>query len=138
MSIMNNIVVFYQLNTIIKDILEHHIVVQAHFRLNFKKGNKKIIEKINPPPPATFTNKAPQSNFLSIVIFNFDNVLFFGIFCCFIGICLLHWVSATKEFLVCHKKGKQTPFWWPTSDSFVALTQCDELNLWKWQKMPKK
>ena len=27
---------------------------------------------------------------------------------------------------------------WPTDGSFVALTQCDELVIRKWQKMPKR
>ena len=41
-----------------------------------------------------------------------------------------HWVG--------HKNGQKTPFLWPTDDSFVALTQCDELVLKKGQKLPKK
>ena len=45
------------------------------------------------------TRPVPQSNFLSAVIFNFYYVFRFGIFCHFVEICLLHWVSATKESL---------------------------------------
>ena len=42
-----------------------------------------------------------------------------------------HWVGL-KTFL------KKTSFLWQTDDSFVALTQCNELVLRKWQKMQKK
>ena len=84
------------------------------------------------------TVKVPQSNFLSTVIFNFDYVFFLGIYCHFIDIGSSHWVSATKETFSWSQKRSKTPFLWPTIDSLVALTQCDELVLRKWQKMPKK
>ena len=84
------------------------------------------------------SKKVPQSNFLSTVIFNFDYVFFFGIYCHFIDIGLSHWVSATKEIFSWSQTRSKTPFLWPTNDSFVALTHCDELVLRKWQKMPEK
>ena len=52
-------------------------------------------------------NNVPKSKFLSTVIFNFDNIFFLGIFCHFIEICSSHRVSATKDSLVGHKKGKK-------------------------------
>ena len=52
-----------------------------------------------------------QSNFLSTVILNFDYVFFFGIYCHFVEICLLHWVSATKESMsMSQKRSKNTFF----------------------------
>ena len=57
--------------------------------------------------------KVPQSNFLSTVNFNFDHVSFFGIFCLFLRTSRSHWVSATKESIVGHKKGVFWPFLWP-------------------------
>ena len=41
-----------------------------------------------------------------------------------------HWVG--------HKNGQKLLFLWQKNNSFVALTQCNERVLRKWQKMPKK
>ena len=62
----------------------------------------------------------------------------FCIYCNFIEIGLLHWVSATKESMSWSQKGLKTPFLWPTNDYFAARTQCDKLFLRKWPKMPKE
>ena len=42
--------------------------------------------------------------FIITVIFNFDHVSLFGNFCHFLRTCSSHWVSATQESLVGHKK----------------------------------
>ena len=55
-------------------------------------------------------NKIPQSKFLITVIFNFDFVFFFGIFCYFIVICLSYWVSARNETLSWSQKRSENTF----------------------------
>ena len=47
--------------------------------------------------------KAPKSNYLNTVLFNFYN--FYLFWNC------LHWVNATNQVLVDHKKGKQCPYY---------------------------
>ena len=73
------------------------------------------------------------------MIFNFDYVFFFW------RLLPFHWnlfISLSQcdkrnlKFVI--KNSQKTPFLWPINDSLVALTQCDELVLRKWQKKAKK
>ena len=81
-----------------------------------------------PRNPKISTQKVPQSNFLSTVFFNFDHVSFFGIFCHFLKISLLHWVSATKESPVCHKKVFFLLFLWPTQCFLCRTDSVQQTN----------
>ena len=82
--------------------------------------------------------KVPPSNFFCTVIFNFDYVFFLAFIAILLKFISSHWVSATKESLSWSQNGQKTPLLWPTNESFVALTQCNELVLRKWPKLLKK
>ena len=71
------------------------------------------------------------------MIFNFDYVFFLSFIAIFLKFFCRTESVEQRNYWVGHKNGEKTPFLWPTNNFFLALTQCDELVLRKWQKMPE-
>ena len=103
------------------------VQLQSNTRLPGKQSKENFSHKV-------FVTKFFQSNFFSTVIFNFDYVFFFGIYCHFIEIGSLHWVSATKEtFSWSQKRSKNTLF--VTNQWFLCRT--DSLRRTSFKEMAK-
>ena len=95
------------------DLLGSTLLHDREIMSHIKEKEKRVIEQVE--------EKVPQSNFRSIVIFNFAYVFFYGIYCHFIEISLFSWVSAEKKTLSwSQKRFKKTLF--VTNQWFLCST----------------